>query len=355
MNMKSIAIQRLSSQRLIDTNLKLPGDVVTWLGAVQAQDYTGAKWSLGLRIPNCSDTSVEQAIIDRTILRSWVLRGTLHFITAADIHWLLALVAPRIITGNKRRYRELELDGPTLVRSNDLLTKTLQQAGPLDRKTLLATLEQNGIPTIGQRGAHMLQRASLDGLICQGAMHANNPTFMLLEYFPSKTMGGDEARAELTRRYFTSHGPATLQDFTWWSGLPVAGARAGMDSIQTELIQESMNSQTYWRTISTPPAPDQSQSVHLLPGFDEYILAYKDRSASLDVPHYKRLTPTNGMLPATIVINGRAIGTWKRTFKKGTVLSELNPFTPLSSEEKRNIESAASHLGGFLGMAVVLS
>lgn len=212
--------------------------------AVQAQDYEGAKWSLALRLPKCTDAGVEQAITDRTIIRSWVLRGTLHFVSPADIHWLLSIVAPRIIAGNARRYQELELDERTLTRSNDLLVKALQEANQLNRKAMLASLEQNGISTAGQRGVYILQRASLDSLICQGTAHASNQTFMLLDEFSSKAMERDEALAELAKRYFSSHGPATLQDFIWWSGISTAEAMAGLDSIRSQLIEEIMNGRT---------------------------------------------------------------------------------------------------------------
>ena len=274
MDLQDIAHQRLRSQQIEHTNLKLPGEMVPWLIAVQAQDYAGAKWSLGLRLPECTDADVEAAIAEKTILRSWVLRGTLHFVARTDIHWLLALVAPRIIAGNKRRYRELELDEPTLIRSNDLLMKALQGANQLTCKALLAMLEQNGISTEGQRGIYMLQRASLDGLICQGAVHSNNPNFVKLDEIPHKMMKREEALAELAGRYFTSRGPATLQDFIWWSGLPAAEARVGLDSIQTQLVHETVDDKTFWGSASIKMARDNPQSLYLLPGFDEYLLAY---------------------------------------------------------------------------------
>ena len=201
----------------------------------------------------------------------------------------------------------------------------------------------------------MLQRASLEGLICQGVMHANNPTFMKLDGFPSKTMNRQEALAELARRYFISRGPATLQDFTWWSGLPVAEARAGLDSIQSQFTHEAIDEQVYWWSPSLPLTRGKTQTVFLLPGFDEFLLAYKDRRASLGLPNYNRLAPANGMLPGTIVINGRVVGTWKRTFKKGAVIITTNPFNPLSSVEAKGTLAAANRLGEFLGMPVILS
>ena len=354
--MTNIAVHRLRSQQLEHTKLKLSGEVVAWLGAVQAQDYAGAKWSIGLRLPGSTDVDIEQAVDDRTIVRTWAMRGTLHFVAASDIHWLLALLAPRIIAGNARRYRELELDERTLARSNVVLARALQGGKQLNRTELLAILEQNGISTRGQRAAYMLQRASLDGLICQGGVRRNIPTFMsLAESLPeTKTMARDEALAELAKRYFTSRGPATLQDFVWWSGLSAADARAGLEAIQSQLIQETIDGQTYWLSRSLPTGRASSSTVYLLPGFDEYLLSYKDRSASRDALYMKKLTPTNGMLPSTIVIAGRVVGTWKRTFRKGAVVIASNPFTALTAAQDRAFAAAARRFSEFLGMPVAL-
>jgi len=307
-------------------------------------------------LPGSTDADIEQAIDDKTFVRTWAMRGTLHFVTASDIHWLLALLAPRIIAGNARRYRELELDERTLARSNAVLARALQGGKQLNRTELLAILERNGISTQGQRAAYMLQRASLDGLICQGGVRRNIPIFMsLAESLPkAKTMERDEAVAELAKRYFTSRSPATLQDFVWWSGLSAADARAGLEAIQSQLIQETIDGQIYWLSHSLLTGRASSSAVYLLPGFDEYLLSYKDRSASLDVLHMKKLPPANGMLPSTIVIAGRVVGTWKRTFNKGAVVIASNPFTPLTTAQGRAFAAAARRYGEFLGMPVVL-
>ncbi len=355
--MQNIAVDRLRSQQIGNTRLRTPREVVAWLGAVQAQDYPGAKWSVGLRLPGSTDAGVEQAIAEKTILRTWALRGTLHFVAAADIRWMLALVAPRVIASNARRYRELELGERTLARSNAVLTKALRGGKQLTRTALFAILEQDGISPRGQRGVFMLQRASLDGLICQGVMRSNDPTFMSLdEVLPKiKTVGRDQALVELAKRYFASRGPATLQDFVWWSGLWAADARAGLEAVKSQFIQGTIDGQTYWRSRSRPTVQNSSPLVYLLPGFDEYLLGYKDRSASLDEPRYKKLTPTNGMLPPTIVIDGRVVGTWKRTFKKGAVVIASNPFTALTAAEGHAFAAAARRYGEFLGMPATLS
>ena len=354
MKLREIALQRLSNQQLVQTRFKLPGEVASWLGALQGQDYAGAKWSLGLRLPGSTEVGIEQAIVERTIVRTWALRGTLHFLAAVDARWMLALLSKRLIAGSARRNRELELDEHTLVRSNDLLAQAVGGGAQRTRAELLSVLEQNGISTDGQRGIHMLWRASLDGLLCQGITRGKNSIFFAFEELPNsaKTQGRDEALAELAGRYFTSRGPATLPDFVWWSGLLASEARAGLEAVRSKLDKEIIDGQTYWFSPSESKLKESSADVYLLPGFDEYLLAYKDRSASLDVPNYKRLTPTNGMLPATIVSAGRVIGTWKRTFKKDTVVITPNPFEAIGSEESEALAVAAKRYGEFLGMMV---
>jgi hypothetical protein len=330
---------------------------VGWFGAVQAQDYAGARWSVGLRLEDATDAGVERAISDNVFVRTWAVRGTLHFVAAPDLRWMLELLAPRIIARNARRYSELELDERTLARSNEVLADALRGGNRLDRKELLAVLERKGISTGGQRAAYILQRASLDGLICQGVVRRNGPIYTALDesLTQARTMGRGEAVAELARRYFTSRGPATLQDFVWWSGLPTADARAGLETIAPRLVRETIDGRTYWRSGSTPTAPDGPPTVHLLPGFDEYLLGYRDRSASLDALHAKRLNAGGGMLNPTILANGQVVGTWKRAFRKDAVVIEASPFAPLNETQRHALNAAAERYGRFLNMPASLA
>ena len=353
MPISDIALYRLFNQQILQPTLKTPRDVVAWLGALQGQDYAGAKWSVGLRLPGSTDADIEQAFADRTILRTWLMRGTLHLVAAEDIHWILGLVAPKLIAGNTRRYGELELDADTLTRSNDIIVEALQDGGLLNRKELLALLEEKGIPTEGQRGVYMLQRASLDGLICQGAAPRNVPTFMALGAAPPHVaaMIREEALAELARRYFNSRGPATMQDFAAWSGLVMADVRAGMEAVKAEFVEETIDDQTYWRPDTTPPT--REIPPYLLPGFDEYLLGYRDRSAVLDPQYAQQVCPGgNGVFQPTIVIEGRMVGTWKRAFKKGAAQLTPLPFTTLTEAELEAFAAAAQPFGQFLEMPV---
>jgi hypothetical protein len=357
MSVENIAIQRLHCQQIEHPRFHRPDEVLAWMGVVQGQDYAGAKWSLGLRLLECSAAQIEQAIATQSILRSWILRGTLHFVAPADIGWMLALVAPRIISGNARRYRELELDQATLARSTTLLVKTLQDGQQLTRTELFAMLEQNGISTQGQRGVYLLQRASLEGLIGQSVMRGSVSTFLALEgVLPAKRdLSRDEALAELARRYFTSRGPATLADFVWWSGLSSAEARAGLEAARSALLEEKIGGQIYWLAPSKANAGADLPTGYLLPGFDEYFLSYKDRSASLDAQHVRKITTGGGMFRSTLVIDGQVVGVWKRTFQKGAVVVAAELFRPLSATEEEAFAAAAQRYAEFLELPLVMA
>ena len=351
MTIPSLTARRLSSQQLAHSKLKTPAEVVAWLGVVQSQDYAGSKWSIGLRLPGAADAAVEQAIASKSIVRTWTLRGTLHFVTAQDIRWMLSPVARRVIERAAFRYRQLELDEKTLVRSNDLLFKAVQGGKQLGRTQLLALLEHNGISTTGQRAPHLLQRASLDGLICQGLTVRNNPIYMALdEALPStRPKQRAEALAELAMRYFLSHGPATLQDFVWWSGLVVSEVKAALEVVKPKLVQETISGQTYWLSPATPATRPAAPQGYLLPAYDEYPLAYKDRSTAIDLADTRKVFTTNG-LTGTMSIDGRILGTWRRRLVKGTAVVTLAPFSKLTARQSRAIATALQRYGDFLGM-----
>ncbi len=350
MDAATIARLRLYNQQITQPIFRTPAEIVGSLGAIQGQDYPGAKWSIGLRLPGSAEATIDRALADRSVLRTWALRGTLHLVTAEDIRWLLALVAPRVIAGNARRYRQLELDGPTLARGNDILTEALQGGKELDRQSLFAALEERGISTAGQRGVYLLQRASLDGLIAQGAQRGRHETFFALDTLPSgDTLSRDEMLTELARRYFTSRGPATVHDFAWWSGLTMPDVRAGLESVRAGLIAETVEGQTYWRSDLTPAAHDRQTA--LLPGFDEYLLSYRDRSAALD-PAYVSLIQHGGMFTPYIVSGGRVIGTWQRVVRNHVVTITLSSLASPSDELRQAVAGAAQRYGEYLGMPV---
>jgi hypothetical protein len=363
MTTDEITQYRLRSQQIVQPESsgdspRSPGSIVAHLGAMQAQDYPGAKWSIGLRLPGVTDTDVERAIADRTIVRTWPMRGTLHFVAAADVRWMLELLTPRVIASSTRRHQELGLDAATFARATELFASALEGGKQLTRDEMYATLEAAGISTANQRGYHILGRTAQEGLICFAAHSSKQPTFALLdEWIPNaKRLEREEALAELAKRYFIGHGPATLQDFCWWAGLTTSDARIGLEAVKADLTEATADGKTYWMRPALPPQPvysDAGTTVHLLPGFDEYLLGYRDRSAALDPKHAPTIVPgNNGMFMSTIVVDGRVAGTWKRTANRKTVRVTAQPFEPLDERAKRGVVTAAQWYGEFLKMDV---
>jgi hypothetical protein len=299
---------------------------------------------------------IEQAFTNGTILRTHVMRPTWHFVSPADIRWLLALTAPRVNAVNASWYRRLELDDTIFMYSNTVLAKALQGGKQLTRPELVSVLQQAGIATDDVlRFTYIMIRAELDGIICSGARRGKQFTYALLdERAPqARTLDRDEALAEFARRYFTSHGPATLQDFVWWSGLALADARAGLEMVTSQLMREVIDSQTYWFSTFTLPAKDLSQTAYLLPNFDEYIVGYTDRSAVFDASHTKKLDSRGNILfNHTMVMDGQVVGNWKRTLKKDAVILTPNLFTPLNKAETRAFTLSANRYGAFLNLPV---
>ena len=352
-----IARLRLHNQRLSATTFKNPADVVEWLGAVQSQDYAGAKWALGQRVQNATDAAIEQAFNEGAILRTHVMRPTWHFVRPEDIRWMLELTAPRINTLCATYYRKLELDTATFKRSNAVLTKNLRGGKQLTRAELTALLQKNGIATADLlRFTYLIVRAELDGVVCSGARRGKQFTYALRdERAPqTRTLDRDAALVELTTRYLFSHGPATLKDFVWWSGMTMADANKGLDSIRSQLISAVENGQTYWFADATPtrvPSP----TVHLLPDYDEYTVGYTDRSMIFDSANTQKLDSRGSELAQyIIVIDGLIAGTWKRTIKRSEVVIELVRFRDLTKAEEQALAEAVDHYGKFLGLQVRL-
>lgn len=222
-----IAWLRLHAQLLNRHPLSTPVEVVRWLGAVQAQDHLSSLWAIGLRLPKATEADIERAIADREIVRTWPLRGTIHYVAAEDTRWMLELLTPRVVARSAGLYKQFELDETIFARCRVLLTSALQGSRQLVRKEAYRVLEEGGVATGGSRGLHLLGRLALEGLICFGPREGKQPTFVLLaEWVPRpRVLNRNEALAELTQRFCMSHGPATAQDFAWWSGLTVVDAR----------------------------------------------------------------------------------------------------------------------------------
>jgi hypothetical protein len=339
-----IEARRLAAQQLARPAFEAPEELVAWLGAVQAQDYAGAKWALGVRLRDATDASIERALASGAILRTHAFRFTWQLIAPADVRWMLELVAPRLRARAARRNRELELDAKTLAKSNRALAKALDGGEHLTRDELGAALARAGVSPRGQRLAHLLAHAEVDAVICSGARRGKQRTYALLDRRAPKgrALARDEALAELASRYFRSRGPATIADFIWWSGLAPSEARAGAH--EARIVSEVIDGRTYFFADDDPPP---ARGVWLLPAFDEYLVAYRDRAAVLDPRHTKRLNRGGGMLDPCVVVDGRVVGTWKRTLAKAEVAIDIAAFTRASA---RAFAGAAKRYATFLGL-----
>lgn len=358
MTLRDIAQRRLVSQQLIGSTSTKPADVVQWLAAIQAQDYAGAKWGVGLRLPGTVDNDIEQAFARGSILRTHVLRPTWHFVTPADIRWLLALTAPRVHASNAYMYRKLGLDNAIFRRSNGALLKALQGGQHLTRDELRGALRGAGIQTDGElRMGYLMMRAELDGLVCSGPRRGKQFTYALLDERVPPTQGvkRGEALAALAYRYFTSRGPATVNDFAKWSSLTVADARVGLGSVQHKLVQKVVDGRTFWFSPSETKVSAQARpTAHLLSIYDEYVSGYKDRSAIGNGRNAARLSAMGNALSHIVVVDGQIVGTWKPRMARNAVVVKADIFEQLGKTEDRAITDAILQYSGFIGMTVLL-
>ena len=353
----NIARARLYCQHLVAGRLVRPEAVVRRLGAVQAQEYPFAKWALALRTRGASEAVIERAFAAGAILRTHVLRPTWHLVAPADIRWMLALTAPRVRAAVAHYDRKLGLDSGVIGRASRAVAAALAGGAQLTRAELKAALLRSGIAAQGtQRLAHLLIHAELDAVICSGARRGKQFTYALLDdRVPAVRMPArDEGLAELTRRYFTTRGPAQLQDFTWWSGLTAAQARAGLDMAKHHLVEEEIDGRRYWFADSPGTLARLPRAAHLLPLYDEYLIAYKDRRAVLDPGLWDRLAARDSYV-APVVLDGRVVGGWKRAVEGGTVAITLDIPGRLSPADNRLVQEAARRYGAWLGLEVALT
>ncbi len=349
MNFAEISNIRLSNQKIETTTFAQAVEVVSWMGAMQAQDYNMAKWAIGQRMSEATDEKVESALNEGKIIRTHLMRPTWHFVSAGDIYWMLDLTAPRIKSAMKSRNKELELTDAVLNTCFGMLEIELSETLNLTREQITKLFHQAKIKTDENRLSHILMSAELEGLLCSGRKIGNKHTYALLsERVPDrKVMLKDESLAELARRYFNSHGPATLKDFTWWSGLTVAEARKALDFVKPEFISETLNPDEYWLSKATVSVEGEA-SAHLLPAFDEFLISYTDRSASLELAHNRKAVSNNGIFYPVIVINGQVSGTWKRTTQKDRVKIETHLFTAIHDNSLAQITKEIGAYSGFL-------
>jgi hypothetical protein len=337
---------RLSNHLITKGKLKIPEDVVSWMGAIQAQDYGQAKYAIASRTTHAKNSDIDKAIADKRLVRTWALRGTLHILAAADVYWILSVVTPVILARYKPQFKKLDLDDADFAKIHHCLIQLLQGGKQLIRKELFDGLEQNNISTGGLKGNMLLYKAGWLGIICLGPMRGKQDTYTLLEEWLPKPppLPQEEALAKLAQRYFQSHGPATLQDFISWSGLSITEGRKGFELIKGTLTQIEVNNQLYWMTGKSSASNKFDNNIYLLAGFDEYMLGYKDRSLIQDAADTKNVILPNGIFKPIIIKNGKTIGTWNRTILKNNVNIETNLFDQTHYDEEAISTEIKKHL-----------
>jgi hypothetical protein len=353
-----LLIARLRHQQLTESTLRKAAPVVAALCAMQAQDYAGAKWAIGLRAPGLQDGDVEQAFNDGLILRTHVLRPTWHFVTPEDIRWLLALSAPRIHSANAYYYRQAGLDATVFAKSCAMIHRVLEGGKAMTRAEIAEHLKRAHIPAEGLKLAYVMMHAELEGVICSGPRRGKQSTYMLLdERVPAaRPRERDEALAELASRYFISHGPATVRDFSWWSGLTIKEAQAAVSAVVPRLESTTIDGLTHWNADTSPLRPHKGSSAYLLPNYDEYLVAYKDRAPVVDDARAANIVArSNGGFANHLIVDGRLAGSWSRTLKSNAVLIEVAPYKKLTPPQIRAVSGATDCYGEFLGVPATLA
>jgi hypothetical protein len=345
---------RLVSHRLVARAPTSPLQALRHALALQGQDLTSAKWSVGARVAGSTEAEVDAAFDRGELVRSWPMRGTLHVTASEDLGWMLALLAPRVIQSTARRRAELELDERTLGRAREVAEHALE-AGPRTRDEMLEAFEAKGIGTSGQRGYHLLFHLGCLGVLCFGPMQGGEQCLVSVTRWIARPrlLMGDEAWGELARRYVQSHGPVPASDLAAWAKLTVTESRRALALAGAHLEVRELDGVPHYLAPSTEPHLDSS--AQLLAGFDEYVLGHRDRRAILDAAHAEAIVPGgNGVFRPTLVADGEVVGTWRRKAKKDLLTLTLTPFpdVKLRRAHRSLMTEAAERVGEFASAPV---
>ena len=353
MKFEEIPRRRVSAHHLDLGDRPSAAAAVRSMLALQAQDYRGGLWSVGARAWHLTEADVERALREREIVRTWPMRGTLHLVEADDARWLPELLGPRASQAAAGRRRRLGLDDAAINRVRATWEDALAGGHCLGRPELFALMDGAGVDSGDQRGPHLLRYFAEQGVLCFGPHQGRQPTFALLaDWLPNaRVLARDEALAELTLRYFVSHGPATLDDFVGWALLTKTDARAGLAAVHDQLEACDVGGVRYWQG----PTRTDKTGVHLLPGFDEYVLGYKDRSAFADVESLAAVVPGgNGVFRSCVLLDGRIVGLW--AVKRFAARQEIrfDWFAGLPRPSPDELEPAVERYARFSGVATAV-
>jgi hypothetical protein len=351
MKLDDVLRARLAASGLVRPVRALPQDVVAWCAAVQAQDYAGAKWAIGQRSIQGSDAGVEAAFESGRILRTHVLRPTWHFVLPEDVRWLQRLTAPRVLQLSAPYYRQAELDEKLFAKSRKVLEKALLAKRYLTRDELAQKLSEANIKASGPRLSLIVMRAELDRVLVSGPRRGKHFTYALLDERAPKgrELDRDESLRELALRYFASHGPATAHDFGWWSGLTLSDAKLGIELAKGALHRADLDEKAYWFVEAKLPRVAKPH-IRLLPNYDEYLVAYKDRDLLLQRATSAAFMRERLLSNHVVLKDGAVVGRFQRTIRNTTVALEVTLVEDFTRKEHAALEAAAQTLASFLGL-----
>jgi hypothetical protein len=344
---------RLQNQRIAGSSFTSAQDAVAWLGAVQSQEFWAAKWALGLRTNGLTEADVEREFSDGHIVRTHILRPTWHFVAAADLRWMLSISGPRVQATTSYYYRKHGMTAALLARSQKVFARALEGGVALTRTELGHGLARARVALFDNLLAHLVMHAELEGLICSGPRRGKQFTYMLLDdrVPPAKRPAREQALAELARRYFTSHGPAKIQDFVWWSGMTVRDAKIALEALAGAIVAETFEGETYWMAPSSLPARRAADTVDLLPIYDEYLIAYRDRRAIAE-PMPADHGIQHDIFAHYLMIDGKVAGSWRKREVGETIDIAVKPYRALSRPQLRAARGIADRLASFTGREV---
>ena len=351
MTFEEIPLHRLVNQKIASSTFNEPEEVVSYMAAMQAQEYAMAKWAIALRLPHATETAIEKAINEGKILRTHVLRPTWHFVSPTDIKWILKLSAPRVHAQNAFMYRQTGTDSKLFNKTTAIIIKALEGGKQLTRNAINELFKQQNIIADGVQLGIFMMYAELEGIICSGARQGKQFTYALIDDVAPQAimLDEEEALATLTQRYFASRGPATLNDYATWSGLTVTTAKKGYEMVKAQFETASIDGKEY---IFSPQeiVPNRAlQTSFLMPDYDEYGIAYKDRAAVLNRAK-EQPNSQSFIFNRMIVLNGQIVGSWHRTIKGQDLILQTTPFKPLSKKEQQEVKQMAHRFGKFLGI-----
>jgi hypothetical protein len=328
--------------------------MVKHFGAVQAQDYLGALWAVGQRVANSTEASVEQSLNDRSIVRSWPMRGTLHFVLPEDLRWMIDLLAPRIIHKSQSIVRGVGLTNQHFIKSRTIVEKALEGGKILDRNELYAALAKGKIDTEDSRGLHILGRLAMEKVICFGPRNGKQQTFTLLDDWipPTKPLSTDESMAAIALRYYHGHGPASVHDLAWWTGLTITEASQATDMIIAQLEKVTFGERTLYMKPGLNDIPATQTTARLLSAYDEFLISYQDRSAS-ETDAIRKLKDLNAIFTSTVIVNGSIVGTWKRSITNKGVKVDITKIDKISKQADVAIKKECSKYASFIGLKLI--